>query len=106
MTADSLDENSKCCQANDGMTGACQCAKSALSDMIQRFLTSGISVDFSLNAHMLKKASDGTWTSSKRSMNKHEQIQIASLDLLVGAMAICAVTSICSMAHGLKKKPG
>ena len=93
------------------MSGMCNKCQVALSDMVDRFLSSGIGIDYQINTQMLKKSTDGTWQpsnqtsdqTSPKGMTKQGSVKIATPDLVVGMILVCLLSGLCMGVHGIKR---
>ena len=101
------------------MPSMCNKCKIALSNLVDRFLSSGIEVEYKIDTQMLKKTVDGTWqrttkaeqdtatpaeiSQPQKGMTKQGSIQIGSLDLVVGMLAVCLISGLCMSMHCVKR---
>ena len=87
-----------------------QC-KSVIADLLHRFLTAGVCLEYNITTQVIRKANDGTWSvasvatngQEKNAMRKNGKIQIAYPDLLAGVLAIYALSAICMVVKRIKK---
>ena len=94
--------------------------KVAFSDLVDRFLSSGVGIDYQITTQMLQKSSDGTWTPSSQgqsnqqtntasqnqasnTMIKQGKLKIATVDLVVGMVVVCLLSGIYMGMRDIKK---
>ncbi len=85
-----------------------QC-KSVFLDILHRFLTSGICIEYNMTTHVIRKTPNGTWQSAdaddqeKNAMSKQGKLQIGYPDLVAGVLAIYALSAFCLVTKRIKR---
>lgn len=90
----------------------CPCAKIKVvcSDMLDRFLSSGIAIDYDVTTKMLRNHADAahdetadSGQSPTNEMRKQGSLIIRSVDLMAGAMVMCAMSSLAMIICKVKR---